>query len=122
MKDRREDIPLLIEHFLDGKKEIEPEAMRRLINYSWPGNIRELENVVERAVIMSGEKIKGSDIAVSDDLDVAGRLGLSVSASKGMKEAKAQVEKKMILDANPGLKADLMIPGKKIFIPAQPQP
>ena len=41
---------------------------------------------------------------------------------QGCREQKIKVTQKQILDANPGLKADLMIPGKKIFIPAQPQP
>lgn len=60
LRERREDIPLLADHFLkkynhEMKKTIEgfsEEAMNLLLNYSWPGNIRELENIVERAVIL----------------------------------------------------------------------
>jgi two-component system response regulator PilR (NtrC family) len=62
LRERREDIPLLVRSFLDrysksmGKKieGIEPEAMRRLEVYDWPGNVRELENTIERAVALEG--------------------------------------------------------------------
>ena len=69
LRDRREDIPLLAEHFLKEynrkrKKVIEgisPAAMEMLMEYSWPGNIRELENAVERAVVLSHDSIIGPD-------------------------------------------------------------
>ncbi len=61
LRERASDIPLLVEHFLQKSvqetgKEIDgftPEAMQALCNYQWPGNIRELENVVQRAVLLS---------------------------------------------------------------------
>jgi formate hydrogenlyase transcriptional activator len=61
LRERREDIPLLVQYFLSKfsqrmKKNIEtvpPEGMQALCKYSWPGNIRELEHVIERAVILS---------------------------------------------------------------------
>ncbi|MGA8480949.1 MAG: sigma-54 dependent transcriptional regulator [Chthoniobacterales bacterium] len=61
LRDRREDIPLLAMFFLEkfGRKlgrpitNIAEESMRRLCAYSWPGNIRELQNVIERAVVLS---------------------------------------------------------------------
>jgi DNA-binding NtrC family response regulator len=61
LRDRREDIPLLIQHFLDkdcgemgvAVKRFTPEALRALMDYSWPGNVRQLENVIERAVALS---------------------------------------------------------------------
>jgi formate hydrogenlyase transcriptional activator len=61
LRERREDIPLLVSHFtqlfahrLNKKIEKVPtEAMNALIDYSWPGNIRELQNVIERAVLVS---------------------------------------------------------------------
>jgi DNA-binding NtrC family response regulator len=63
LRERAEDIPVLIEHFmrkfsgqvqhkLDG---IEPEALTALINYHWPGNVRELEHTIERAVLLGKE-------------------------------------------------------------------
>jgi formate hydrogenlyase transcriptional activator len=61
LRERREDIPLLVRHFADEfsrrmKNPIETipsETMKSLCQYHWPGNIRELQNVIERAVILS---------------------------------------------------------------------
>ena len=61
LRERREDIPALVTHFVDmfcrrlGKhiEHIPPETMFALGSYSWPGNIRELQNLIERAVILS---------------------------------------------------------------------
>lgn len=71
LRERREDIPLLCEHFL-GKigeelkceaKKISPDVMEVLVNYSWPGNIRELENVMERVNILAeGQIIQKIDL------------------------------------------------------------
>jgi DNA-binding NtrC family response regulator len=59
LRERREDIPLLVDHFLTRFNErlkkqvtgVEPEAIDRLVSHQWPGNIRELENVIERTVL-----------------------------------------------------------------------
>jgi formate hydrogenlyase transcriptional activator len=61
LRDRREDIPLLVRHFVQlfsrrmnrGIDTISSESMQALTQYSWPGNIRELQNLIERAVILS---------------------------------------------------------------------
>jgi two-component system, NtrC family, response regulator AtoC len=66
LRDRKEDIPLLVQHFLDKFRAegiaagasrapltVAQDAMRRLMSYSWPGNVRQLENAVERAVAIS---------------------------------------------------------------------
>jgi two-component system, NtrC family, response regulator PilR len=63
LRERKEDIPILAEHFLNrftlvmGKpiKSISKEAMSYLLNYSYPGNIRELENIIERAVALESQ-------------------------------------------------------------------
>ncbi|MCD6098060.1 sigma-54-dependent Fis family transcriptional regulator [bacterium] len=59
LRERREDIPLLIKHFLSQRGESEdklsPEVMKKLVSYHWRGNIRELMNVLERALILSGD-------------------------------------------------------------------
>lgn len=71
LRERREDIPLLITHFLEKfntklNKQIhhlDDEVKQYLMHYSWPGNIRELENIMERAVLLSeNETISVSDI------------------------------------------------------------
>ena len=65
LRERREDIPLLVQYFLSKfsqrmKKNIEsvpPEGMQTLSRYSWPGNIRELEHAIERAVILTNGSV-----------------------------------------------------------------
>jgi two-component system response regulator AtoC len=58
LRERKEDIPLLVQHFLEALRAGAPltvsqEAMRRLMAFSWPGNVRQLENAIERAVALS---------------------------------------------------------------------
>ncbi|HEY0709195.1 MAG TPA: sigma-54 dependent transcriptional regulator, partial [Polyangia bacterium] len=61
LRERREDIPLLVAHFVERMNArmglaitgATPEAMRYLVEYDWPGNVRELENTVERAMVLS---------------------------------------------------------------------
>lgn len=65
LRDRKEDIPILVKHFLDiygreNKKEIlgvTEDVMEILEDYDWPGNIRELENLIERAVVLTKSKL-----------------------------------------------------------------
>ena len=71
LRERREDIPLLMHHFLDAMNReqgkgagttISQEALDRICEHSWPGNVRELENLIERLVILRGE----GEISVED--------------------------------------------------------
>ncbi len=70
LRERPEDIPLLVRRFLDGfaaennrgEMTVSPEAMDALCRYSWPGNIRELRNAVERMVVLG----RGGEIALAD--------------------------------------------------------
>ncbi len=70
LRERREDIPLLVEHFIEEVSEayqqppkpIEASAMEALKKLPWTGNIRELRNVVERLIILSGKKITCKDV------------------------------------------------------------
>jgi DNA-binding NtrC family response regulator len=70
LRERKSDIPLLIDHFLTRFNQtkrtrvtgISPEALRLLMQYDWPGNIRELENLVERMVVLKKE----GELSVSD--------------------------------------------------------
>ncbi len=80
LRERREDIPLLVWHFISrrqamlGKQftDISDEAMQALLEYEWPGNIRELENVIERAMILSPGPV----------LELEGAFTTSVSAKQ----------------------------------------
>lgn len=70
LNERRADIPLLVDKFLTdicsdygiAKKNIEPEAIEALQEHNWTGNIRELRNVVERLIILSGKNIQLQDV------------------------------------------------------------
>jgi len=83
LRDRREDIPVLAEHFLRRharryQKTIggfEPAAAQQLIEHRWPGNVRELDHVIERAVLMaSGPQLRPGDLALLAAADRARRL------------------------------------------------
>jgi DNA-binding NtrC family response regulator len=61
LRERREDIPLLAEHFLQRfargvERELAADAQKLLIAYDWPGNVREMRNLIERAVILAGRE------------------------------------------------------------------
>ena len=70
LDERREDIPMLVEYFIDricgetgmARREVDKDAMDMLVAKKWTGNIRELRNVVERLLILSGERITADDV------------------------------------------------------------
>lgn len=71
LRERKEDIPLLVEHFLtkhamslndESRKRVTPEVIECFMEYSWPGNVRELENIIRRLIILS----EGEEITVDD--------------------------------------------------------
>lgn len=70
LNERKEDIPLLVDHFTEkiasdhgsNKKEFTDEALKILKEYDWRGNVRELRNVVERLIILGGEKVTAEDV------------------------------------------------------------
>lgn len=63
LRDRKEDIPLLVSHFLNGRKKIDPKAISMLAGHHWPGNVRELKNTMERLVTLTD-----SDTIMPEDL------------------------------------------------------
>jgi PAS domain S-box-containing protein len=91
LRDRKEDIPLLVQFFVQkyaprvGRRveHVDSETMTRLVGYPWPGNIRELENIVERALILSN-----SDV-LHIDADVLG-IGTPIPAPTGAAAAPAR--------------------------------
>jgi two-component system NtrC family response regulator len=110
LRDRRDDLPLLIRYFLERfSKELNketptlsPEAMTVIMDYPWPGNIRELENMLERAVILaSGPLIRAEDLPIQSQ----GHKNQDWSADQvipsglTLNEVLEMVEKKMILNA-----------------------
>jgi two-component system, NtrC family, response regulator HydG len=97
LRERKEDVPLLIEHFLTlfcqkhrkAPKRFSPEAMKTLLEYNWPGNIRELRNLVERIVILTPGAVVQTDVLPmrivdlqqSDD-SIAIPIGTSLDAAE----------------------------------------
>lgn len=77
LRDRKEDIPLLVEHFIEKyckamSKDIlniEAAAMKHLLNFEFPGNVRELENMIERAIVVgNGKEIKLKDLPLGKEI------------------------------------------------------
>jgi len=90
LREHKEDIPYLVDHFItrfaqsSGKaiEGITPAAMKLLIDFHWPGNIRELENILERAVVMTaGPKIDVGDIRL--DIGAPNRNQAGAAATDG---------------------------------------
>jgi len=78
LRSRREDIPALAHHFLRQHAQryrknltgFDPAAMQALLDHPWPGNIRELDHSVERAVLMTrGDRVQASDLALRPSVD-----------------------------------------------------
>lgn len=90
LRDRKEDIPLLVDHFLNKfrekvKKEIKgfsPQAMQKLMLHDWPGNVRELENIIEYAAAMTDTEL------INEDLIFQTKVIPAVTYIKPLKEAK----------------------------------
>jgi two-component system nitrogen regulation response regulator NtrX len=108
LRERREDIPLLVNHFLqefsleNGRriKTVTPEAIEMLAQYEWPGNIRELKNVIERLVIMVSSHVIRAEHIPNTILGKRRINGIPPTTGeywKSLKEAKNTFEKQYIL-------------------------
>lgn len=104
LRERRNDIPLLVDHFIEKFnkvnnskiKRITTSALNMLMVYSWPGNIRELENCIERACILSTDNVIHS-YNLPPSLQTADST--NTSAKGGMMYTVEQVEKQLIREA-----------------------
>jgi len=111
LRERREDIPMLVSHFTQlfahrVNKKIESvatETMNALVDYSWPGNIRELQNVIERAVLISNGptlKVPLSDLAIRASKPASQHKPVKVrEEARPMRSVLEEVERKQILAA-----------------------
>jgi DNA-binding NtrC family response regulator len=99
LRERKEDIPLLVEYFIDryaskmGKKigGINQKSLQLLRSYFWPGNIRELQNVIERAVIVAE-----TEVLSVDESWLTRESAASAPAIGGLSKIPPDREKKMI--------------------------
>ncbi len=107
LRDRREDIASLVEHFVRRTakdmnlpaKTVEPEAMALLTAYSWPGNIRELENEVKKTLALSAETITADDLSPHIQGPRAGEEPDLTAAKGTLKETMEATEKTIIVRA-----------------------
>ncbi|MGB3629817.1 MAG: sigma-54 dependent transcriptional regulator, partial [Terracidiphilus sp.] len=93
LRERREDLPVLVEHFArqvsaqNGWKPaaFAPSAIEALKEYAWPGNIRELRNVVERLLLLAGDEVRAEDVrlALPARPQASAALGNSSAANEG---------------------------------------
>ncbi len=104
LRDRREDIPLLAMHFLNRNRAryrkqmsgFSPAAMQQLMQYPWPGNVREFEHAVERAVLLCrGEEIEPADLSISTSRPAAPTL-----ENMSIEEAESLLVRKMLRRCN----------------------
>ncbi len=101
LREHKEDIPALVEYFTGAvageygqmPKKVTPEAMRSLQSYDWPGNIRELKNLIERLVIMT----PSSTINAKDFLLAGKQEGSDYFTYRSLKDAREAFEKDFIL-------------------------
>lgn len=109
LKDRKDDIPILIDHFLDNiaqrskqePKRLSKETLEILLNYDWPGNIRELQNEIERIILLSGKTPEISKDNISPHiLEGRSEVGTRGKRLEGkLKDAVESLEKEMIEQA-----------------------
>ncbi|MFA4884333.1 MAG: sigma 54-interacting transcriptional regulator [Desulfotomaculaceae bacterium] len=107
LRERKEDIPLLTVHFLDNinkkynfNKIFSSEVIDRFLEYSWPGNIRELENAIERMVVMTNEKeIQSQHLPLTIRNNVHSEVNVDFPEHTSLKDALDELEKQMIKQA-----------------------
>ena len=104
LRERREDIPLLVKHFVAKiaheqktlEKSVTKETMSALINYNWQGNIRELQNAVEHAFILSGEEIDAESLPPKVKSNLSN--GFEIRDPEGLRPTLEEVERRYVLE------------------------
>ncbi len=106
MRDRKEDIPILIDHFVQKGckeknlplKQLAKRTMEKIFDYPWPGNIRELENEIERLIVLSGDEVRITADMLSPRIRDFGANAKvqGVRVSGKLKDALEELERTMI--------------------------
>jgi len=108
LRDRRDDIPILVESFLSKhaaqfgrpRPSLSPRTLRVLLDHAWPGNIRELENVVKKIVALGDEQLAIAELTAAPEpvtLEVTEHRGYSLKAAA--RAASREAERELILKA-----------------------
>ena len=92
LRERREDIPQLVRHFLERFSSVHrrpvpaitPRALEMLTSYTWPGNVRQLENCIEQAVVLANEEIIDVDVLSLDHREPKKMVGHHEAAQAGL--------------------------------------
>jgi transcriptional regulator with PAS, ATPase and Fis domain len=111
LRERSEDIPFLAEYFLQRARakvnkrvdSFTPDAISLLRSYSWPGNLRELENIIERAVVLTSSQIIESEHLPLHVQDVASgqrRIGFRSSKLRAIEQFERQALSRYLLQAD----------------------
>ncbi|MCA1624650.1 MAG: sigma-54 dependent transcriptional regulator [Acidobacteria bacterium] len=104
LRERREDIPLLVKHFISKfareqntiEKAVTTEAMSALVNFNWQGNVRELQNAIQRAFILSGEEINIDNLPTK--IKNTSENFFEMRDPKGLRPTLEEMERRYITD------------------------
>jgi two-component system, NtrC family, response regulator AtoC len=109
LRDRKEDIPLLVEFFLKKhafqfgrpRPSLSPQTLQIFLDYSWPGNIRELENIVKEIVALGDERLAVAElgIPIAERRAMPATAVLSYSLKAAARAASREAEREMIMQA-----------------------
>jgi two-component system response regulator HupR/HoxA len=107
LRDRKEDIPLLAEYFIEKhhketglpKKKLSKKLLAKLMEHEWPGNIRELENEIERLIVLAGDDLAIEAELLSERITTVPTDGKKISKYSGrLKDAIESLERDLISD------------------------
>lgn len=124
LRERKEDIHLLVDHFLERlsrstgiRRSISTEALKQLLAYDWPGNVREVENCLERAVALSSSPLLNlSDLPTQIQNSNAQVIPISSAGAKNRIVPLAELEKQAIVTALNQLHGDKLMTAKMLGI------
>jgi DNA-binding NtrC family response regulator len=99
LRERREDIPLLVDHFIEEfsryygkpKPRLQPRAMNALQNFGWPGNVRQLRNVIEGAMVMTSGEIGMKNLPDEIRVDQPSDNFVRIAAGSSLKDAEREL-------------------------------
>jgi DNA-binding NtrC family response regulator len=121
LRERRDDIPLMVNYFLKkftGEKsmEISPEAIQLLVNYSWPGNVRQLENIIERMALTADKNLISAK-NIPEEIKLEKKTLLDINYSLTFEQALRDTERNLLQKALNDAKGNKKLASKKLSLP-----